>query len=675
MKGGIPDFKKVKPSLFKRRFFVFYGGFMRKFVFIIGFVVFSILFYASSAICQDTEAVSFEEKYKDKSFIFLLYDVSIELKEDWSYTTTQRKKVKILKEEARDMGEIPISYEKDRQQIVKIKARTITPDGKVYRYSKIQDVELYEGYAMYSNMRMKIVTLPQVTVGSILEYETVIVSERGLIKNAFWEYTDFNTAVPIKEMNHSITLPKSLNIQYKEFNLEYKPLITENGSKVTYSWRLKDCYDYEEPESCLPPPCLDTIENAVEFSSMRGWSEISDWYYALVNKNLKINRTIEKTAKKLLKDHTTTKDKVRAILEYIQEDFRYVSMSFGDNALEPHQTDKVFRNKYGDCKDLSLLCMAMLKAGGIKSYIVLFNNEFSITDPQYDLPMPIWFDHVLLLVEDPHEGNFYIDPLLDGYDIGQYPMGYQAAYTFIITEDGGRFDRFPIFNEERNHAKVKRNITINSDGSALIESESTWELSASIKQRKKMNAMDEEEKKQLYKSLDAYLASGGEMFERRMEGLDQKYGLIKTYVKMRREDEYPIIDDMIIIDIGGYNNNLGFTEKERKNLIFYYGNSLREVITTFHILEDFRISHLPKNLNLDIGFFNFKREYTNRQNEITITETTRYKRLELSKEGYKKVKDFFDQLPAESKQRIVLKKIKPWWQELKDLIARLRKKE
>ena len=630
---------------------------------------------APSQSPQDVPEVpqSFEEKHKDKSLIFILYDVAVELKENWSYTIKVHKKIKILKEDAKDMGEIPLAYTKGKEKVVNIKAFTITPDGKRHRYSKIQDFKTYEGYAMYSDSMLKIITLPEVNIGSILEHEATVVSKSLPIKNAFWRAFNFTSSSPIKELNYTVTLPKKFDIQYMEFNLEYKPKITENRSTITYAWHIEDMDDYRETEDYLPPPDLDSVRNCVEFSSIKSWSDISDWYWALIKKNLKITPKIEEATKKVLNGHVSTKDKVRAILEYIQENFRYVSMSFGDHTLEPHPTNQVFRNKYGDCKDLSLLCMAMLKLAGVKSYIALFNDEFSITDPQYDPPIPSLFNHVLLLVEDPEEGDFYIDPLLDGYDISQYPLYYQNAYTFIITEDGGRFGRFPIFDEKRDYSEIKGIIAIWRDGSALIATTSNWELDFSIKWRKTINEMDDEKKKRFFQMLDAQSARGGEMLVHTFEGLGKKYGPIRSYAKMNIPDLYPITDDMMIINIAGYERGDSFLEEERKNPIFYPGNYLKEDKVKYRIPDGFRISHIPEDLDLDIGFFSFKREYKRKGNEITVAETTRYKRKELPKEDYNKVKAFYDNLPAETNQRIVLKKIKPWWEEIKDFIGRFKK--
>ena len=622
-------------------------------------VVIGILILISrySFAAEESKAVDFEEKHQDKSFIFLLYSVDVKVNEDWSYVTKVHKIAKVLKEEAKNLGEIPIYYQNGREIVNSFEAFTITPDNSRHKYSKVQDLNLYAGYPMYSDSMVKVLTLPEVTIGSILEHEFSISSKGLPIKNAFWYLENVDSSVPMKELRFSITMPKSLNIEYKEFGLSRKPEITKTESDVTYSWVINDVGSKEEDEDYLPPPTPESFTETIEFSSISSWENISSWYFSLINKNLILNPEIEKTVERLTKGKITIKDKTRAMLEYLQENFRYVSMSFGDNALEPHPTDEVFKNKYGDCKDMSLLCMAMLRAAGVDSRICLFNTEYSISDPQYDLPIPPLFNHVILLVKDEKEGDFYIDPLLNGYDIEEYPISYQGAYVFIIADDGGKFSKFPIFDEKRNYTSNKRTVTIGEDGSALIEAEALWDLDFSIEQRYKINAMDKKEKEKFYEALDAYMATDGQMIKRDIIGLDQKYGSMKPYNEIKLNNAYPITDGLLIIDISGFEREKDFTEKERKNPIFYPINSIDEEITTYKIPKGYSVSYLPPNLNLNNGFYFITREYVKAApDEIKVTGITRCKRVEVSNKEYDKVRDFFDKLPNKTQQRIIIKK-------------------
>ena len=637
---------------------------MKKLIVFIG-----IINLCAGLVFAEDAQQSFEEKHQDKDVIFLEYGETIKVREDWSYRREEHKKLKIIKEEARYMGEIPIPYDKERDRIVEISAYTTTPDGKKHKYTKTNDISPYASYPIYSNAMVKMITMPEVNVGSVIEYKVVIESRGSQIKNAFWEELSLTSNVPAKLFKITLILPKKLDIQYKEFNLNHKPKITQNHTTITYAWEIADVYDERKAEDYVPPPRVEDWLEGVEFSSIKSWKDISRWYYALVQKNLKITPDIEAMAEKAIVGKVALKDKARSILEYIQDNFRYVSMSLGPYSLEPHPTDQVFKNKYGDCKDLSLLCVAMLKVAGIDSNIALFRDEFSITDPRHDLPIPALFDHAIVSVKDEKGGSFYVDPQLKGYDIEEYPLYYQNAYTFVITADGGKFERLPMFPEERAYARRDINTVINSDGSALSEVTSLWSLDTSIETREQLKSLDNTQKEDFYQRLNAMLSDGGEVLERRWENFDARYGRLKSYIKVRRRDAYLVSDDMIILDVAGYQREIEFTKDKRENPIFYPGDTCDESVAAYQVPKGFRVLSLPKDFEKDIGFLSIKREYKRDKDKVTIREVTRQKRIEIPSEEYPRVKEFFDKLPSETQQRIVLRRTKSWRQKLKEIWA------
>ncbi|MEK6816545.1 MAG: DUF3857 domain-containing protein, partial [Nanoarchaeota archaeon] len=441
------------------------------------FIVF-VVFICKEAPAQSeavnehiNQTLSWEEQVKDEPVIFIAENETLTLNDDWSYTTTEYRKFKINKEEAKTLGELKFYYNKSREKIKGIKACTITPDGNKHQYTKIQDLSVYESEPMYSDIRMKIISLPKVSVGSIIEYEVTTVARQGPIKHEFLEETQFDIKTPSKEMNVVYDFPKQLPIQYKEFNLKYKPTITHSDKRIAYAWHCVNLYEKRPavPEEYVPAPSPESIENAIQFSSMRDWPSVSGWYLSLINKNSKTSSAIEKTTKELTQDYTAVRDKARVIKEYIDKNFRYVSMLFGENTYEPHPTTEVFKNRYGDCKDLSLLCMAMLKAAGVNSHMALFNDFFSISDPQYDLPMPFLFNHALLIIEDEPELLTFVARYLGdlGYEVVSATDGIeglnlarQVEPTLILLDvmlpklNGFTISRLLKFDEQFKHIPI-----------------------------------------------------------------------------------------------------------------------------------------------------------------------------------------------------------------------------
>lgn len=640
---------------------------------VVRLLVISIAVVVSVCVAGADEEMSFEKRHKDKDCIYLADDLAITVNDDWSYVTRIHAQVRIQKEDAKSFGELPLTYESGREKVVSFNAWTITPDGRKLRYCSMQDFKKYDEFPMYSDQMVKVVTFPEVNVGSILEYEATVRSSGMAIQDAYWYSVGFTFNNPTKEANIAITVPKKLNIAYKEFNVAEKPVISETASTITYAWKLREVEPADDDEEFSPLPTPENFPAVAEFSSIRSWDDVRRWYYALVQKNLVIDSAIEETAGKVMAGHKKVRDKVRAVLEYLQDNFRYVSMSFGNNTLEPHPTTEVFANKYGDCKDLSLLCMAMLKAGGITSKIALYNTESSIADPKYNLPYPTVFNHVVVLVEDKEEGDYYIDPLLKGYDIGQYPLSMQGGYAFIIGENGGRFGRFPISGEKWDYESTKRRVFMHSDGSVVVEATNVWGLEFSINLRERIAGMDDREKDRLFQTIDVGVVSDGEMVERRIDGLTSRYGPVEAYAVFRSRNVFPVIGDMIIIDISGYERMSSFSQKERRQPIFNRRNSVEEEVTTYHIPNGFEVYYCPGNIVLDTGFFNITREYTKEPGVVTVKETTHMKRSEYPKEDYMKFKKFFDELPGKTEQKILLRKVRSWRDWLAETLVMVRR--
>jgi hypothetical protein len=607
---------------------------------------------------------AFEKLHKDENLIFEINERAVKVNKDFSYQLYVKKRAKILNESAiQTVGELSLPYDSSRQAITSLKAHTIAPDGTIYPAASIQDFSRYE-LAMYSDMRVKVISFSNVTVGSQLEYEVIMEAKHTRVKGAYFEDYYFNFTIPTKEQNIIFSFPKEHDIKYKEYNLSYKPEITEDDENITYAWHLVNMYEEPLRESMLPYNRDDLLTDAVQFSSIKSWDDVSKWYYALIEKNLIVSDEIANTAKAITKGHEGIRLKTRAILEYLQKDFRYVSMGFGDNSLEPHKTTEVFYNKYGDCKDLSLLCMALLKAADIDSSIALFNTEDSITDPEKDLPFPTLFDHVILLVRDPEKGDFFIDPLLKGYDIEEYPFYFQRAYTFVVGKEKGEFKRLPVFPKERDYKESNFIIDIGPDGSSTYQNNCIWDLDFSIKTRNRNKSMSDEEKTHMYEYLENTIAEGGDVLAMSINGLDNDYGPLNSYTKVFNKDEYPIIDSMIIIDLNAYGRGDGFNMEERTYPIFYPFNAIDKMHVRYNIPKGFRVTHLPEDLSLDNGIFSLKRTFKKGRGYIIMEEIEETKRTELPKEEYQRLKEFNDALPKKTTQRIVLTKKKGFWNRL-----------
>lgn len=603
-------------------------------------------------VYADETNESWEQKHWDESVLYRLVEETIELNRDGSYKNTEHYVMEIRNEGGQDLGEITVPYDRSFQVVTAIKAFIRTPDGKRHKYTSIQDLDVYSGAALYSDARVKVVTMPNVVPGSVLEWQTTVLNKKSLIPGAFSSLFDcLAYEAPIRKKQLTLILPKGMPLQFMNWHTALKPEITEFKGKVRYVWTL-EYLDKLEPEDYMPP--ADEVSQYVSISNINGWEIIAGWYWGRVIKNLRVSAAMKETVKRLIEGKRTPGDKVQAILDYLQSNFRYVSMSFGSNLLEPHPSDEVFDNKYGDCKDQVLVAMTMLKEAGITAYPVLFADAGGIY-PENKIPMPNYFDHVILAIE--LEGKLiYTDVLAKGYRFDEIPLYLQGGHVFVVNGQGGRFNTVPVTSGDENGVAKASTHTLKEDGSAIVETTALWDIQTSVGVRDGWKNMPEASKQKLVDALNERVSSGGKVFEHRLENIDAPFGRIRSYIKYETPQFAESAGNFLTFGLGGNERDEAFTKKQRIYPLNFTTASYNETKNVYITPKGFEVVHLPQNVELSCEYFDYSRTYRQDGQSIAETETLRFKRAVLPASAYGRLKDIETQYSRLTNEKIIVKK-------------------
>ena len=118
------------------------------------------------------------------------------------------------------------------------------------------------------------------------------------------------------------------------------------------------------------------------------WADLSKFYHLLnLNRDVLPESTITEVAS-LIKNETTTEQKVKKIYEYVQSKTRYQSIQLGIGGWQTYDATYVASNGYGDCKALSNYMYSLLKEAGIKfliNYQLLLVLIYNLIDICYKL--------------------------------------------------------------------------------------------------------------------------------------------------------------------------------------------------------------------------------------------------------------------------------------------------
>ena len=282
--------------------------------------------------------------------------------------------------------------------------RVRKPDGTVVTTpaDTFQDMpsEITRQAPFYSDLREKHVAVRGLGVGDVLEFKSALSSTKPLIPGQFWTTYNFDHDSIVLQERLEVVVPANREVKWKSNDV--KPIITEQAGTRTFTWttshlkRLSEEEERKQKERVAYDSARGKNPLAdVQLSSFKNWEEIGRWYGALQQDRVKPNAEVRAKAEELAKGLTDDTARMRAIYDFVSTQFRYIGVAFGIGRFQPHFSNEVLGNQYGDCKDKHTLLASMLDAIGVKAYPALISASHEL-DP--DVPSPGQFDHVITAV-------------------------------------------------------------------------------------------------------------------------------------------------------------------------------------------------------------------------------------------------------------------------------------
>ena len=186
-------------------------------------------------------------------------------------------------------------------------------------------------------------------------------------------------------------------VQHESFGINAP--VTRSGALV---WEVVDPIVYRwEPMQ----PYYDRLLPWVTIgTTSTNWQAAGADYLELIASKLDPAR-VGDTARRLVRGIESERAKIEAVSSYVQKELYYEAIEFGRRAYIPKTARQTLRDRYGDCKDHSVLLYSMLNAIDIPASLALVNiNQRVIpTMPNIDQ-----FDHMIVSVPVGGE-RLYID--------------------------------------------------------------------------------------------------------------------------------------------------------------------------------------------------------------------------------------------------------------------------
>ena len=477
-------------------------------------------------------------------------------------------------------------------------------------------------------------------------------------------YPSYEILVPGKGVissSFTARVPVNLDLRYKPKNIKLSPAIKEDGKIKSYTWEVKNLAPIEYEESAVSYenryPSILLAPNKFKMDDydgdMTSWKSFGYWYGSL-KKGIDVLPEDKKTFfRNMVSSAKNDKEKARIIYEYLQKNFRYVSIQLGIGGYKPFPALFTENKKYGDCKGLSNFMQAALDGVGIKSYQALINRQPNGLPVDTDFPHNA-FNHVILFVPL-KEDSIWLECTSNSLDFGSLDISTENKNALLITENGGLLVSTPHSNSHSNVFSVYSKILLHEDGAGTMETtfHSAGEYREMIEDILKEKKDEQKESIVLglsFKQPDEFDIS-------KKETATDHAALLRMSIE--KVPEFTAGSKLFLAPRLYKIWSRKLPKADNRRLDFYFSFPFEKSDTTVYVLpEGYKVDVLPpaKEFKNEYATYISKNWYDEKERSVYSYVQVILKKHVIPPAKYAEVKKFFDDVLINDGQKIVIKK-------------------
>ena len=286
----------------------------------------------------------------------------------------------------------------------------------IYRLETDREKLLYDGRLQTA------LIIPDVRVGDILEYSYTISGRNPELIPGYVSSATLNYGVPVQRQHERVLVHNDLPVFKKSHNSARDPEVTNWGQYKVHTWLANDIEKLDVDEDI---PNWQYARPVYTLSAYKDWSDAGEFFAPKYTPRYKQNGPIPSIATSIKNETSDLKKQARMALDYVQTNIRYTGIDIGSGGYEPRDPELVLEQKFGDCKDMTILLLAILRELDISSHAMLVDSDMRGGIDRL-IPSHGAFDHVLVRAEI--EGLFYNLDGTRGEQLGDLNNMAQSHY-------------------------------------------------------------------------------------------------------------------------------------------------------------------------------------------------------------------------------------------------------
>ena len=466
--------------------------------------------------------------------------------DDTLHYHTYYERVKILTEKGKELATVHYPYERGNFKVTNIEGRTIHADGTVIPLTA-KPTDLVDEKAAGYQINSMVFTLPNVEVGSILEYRLNIRYDDDLVSSPNWI---IQQPYFVHKAHYFFTPSSSgyiSNSRGDNLNRLMWSVHGDGKAQVVRDPRGRYTFDISDvpaipTEDWMPP--LNSMIWHVEFyytqyhSGPEFWQGEGKRWAKDAEKFANPTKPLQQAAAGIVATNDTDEQKARKLYAAVMQ---LDNTSFSREKSEAERKKEklkeikdaqdVWNQKSGSSNDLALLYIALAKAAGLQAYpMEVVDRNRAIFNPDY-LSLSQLDDYIAIVVLGGKD--VYLDPGQKDCPFGllQWKHAYSAGLR--LSASGAAPAETPASTYQRTVVSRVADLTIDADSNIAGTVRFVMTGSEALYWRQLQLENDPEEiKKQFNESIRAYIPDGVQADFDHFLGLDDYNSNLMGIVKV-----------------------------------------------------------------------------------------------------------------------------------------------
>lgn len=575
-------------------------------------------------------------------------------------------RIKILTEEGRKYGDVEIPYFKEQGNIIAIRARTIRPDGTIAVFEgKAYDKTIVKA----RNVRYlaKTFTLPDVQVGSIIEYrytedmaENYVYDSHWILSNELFTKQAKFSLKPNSQFALRWSWPVGLPQGTAPPKEQPATSVVKMESANIPAFQIED---FMPPENELKYRVdFEYSEQSAETQPDKFWKQRGKALNGQVETFLGKRKDMEQAVAQMVSPSDSPEAKAQKIYARVQQ-LKNTSYEVEktDQEQKREQAKKIktaadlLKAGSGDGRDITWVYLALVRAAGIEAYPIWASSRSEyFFNPKLMNANQLNSNVVLLKLNGK---DVYCDPGTAFVPFGFLPWNETAVMGLKLDKDGGSFVTTELPKSSESVIERKAELKMSDDGTLSGNVTMTFSGLEALWRRIEERNEDEAARKQFMEDqLREYVPVGIDVeLTNKPDWASSAPTLVAVY-DLKVQGWATAAGHRALLPVGLFSaSEKGvFAHAERVHPIYFRFPYQKKDDVTIELPLNWKVTNVPKEKNQDSKAVVYDLKVENANGVLHLTRMLRSDLLVIDKANYPALRGFYQIVRTGDEQTIVV---------------------